>query len=342
MNTRKLRHFIGFVPTAAAAVLLLFVSSASKTGGFFQKAADTNIVKASDPANLKLAFVTNNASEFWKIAAAGVHKYEKEAGVQVDIKLPTTGKTDEQNRILDTLASQGYNGIAVSVITPKDQVNEINKLASGTNLITFDSDCAKSNRLLYIGTNNFEAGKTLGAQIVKMLPNGGKMAVFVGSLSADNAAQRLGGIVEAIKGHDIDIIAKKEDATDRAKARSNVEDVINANDDLNLVCGLWSYNGPAIADALESTGKKGKVLAAVFDEEQGTLAGIRNGSIQVTCVQKPFMFGYLAAKWMTDLAKNGDSVKLPEGGVIDTGVDLIDSTSVDAFAKHLAEMKAGG
>jgi ribose transport system substrate-binding protein len=341
MGLSKLKFFVTAMPTIAAALLVLFVT-ASRPGGLFHNAEDVKIFKADDPSNLKLAFVTNNASEFWKIAAAGVHKYEKEAGVQVDIKLPTTGKTDEQNRILENLAAQGYNGIAVSVITPKDQVGALNRIAKGTNLITFDSDCAKSNRILYIGTNNFVAGQTLGAAIVKMLPSGGKMAVFVGSLSADNAAQRLAGIEDAIKGHNIEIVAKKEDATDRAKARSNVEDVINAYGDLNLVTGLWSYNGPAIAAALESTGKKGKILAAVFDEEAGTLDGIKSGTIQVTCVQKPFQFGYLSAKWMTDLAKNGDSVKLPEGGIVDTGVDLIDSTSVEDFQKKLAEMKAGG
>jgi ribose transport system substrate-binding protein len=313
--------------------------SGSSSGGDTPK---VQIFKASDPSNLKLAFVTNNASEFWKIASAGVHKYEKEAGVQVDIKLPTTGKTDEQNRILENLSAQGYNGIAVSVIVPSDQIEETNRLANATNLITFDSDCPKSNRILYIGTNNFQAGKTLGAKIVTMLPNGGKMAVFVGSLSADNAAQRLAGIEDAIKGHNIDIVAKKEDATDRAKARSNVEDVINAYSDLNLVTGLWSYNGPAIALALESTGKKGKILAAVFDEEPGTLEGIKSGTIQVTCVQKPFQFGYLSAKWMTELAKGGNTVKLPDGGVIDTGVDLIDAGSVEDFSKKLAELKAGG
>lgn len=326
-----------FICIVSAGVLLNVFSARAAADD-----APANIIKASDPSNLKLAFVTNNASEFWKIAAAGVHKYEKEAGVQVDIKLPTTGKTDEQNRILENLASQGYNGIAVSVIAPKDQVGALDRIAAGTNLITFDSDCAKSKRLLYIGTNNFVAGQTLGKRIVSMLPNGGKMAVFVGTLSADNAAARLAGVEDAIKDHNIEIVAKKEDATDRAKARSNVEDVINAYSDLNLVCGLWSYNGPAIALALESSGKKGQILAAVFDEEQGTLDGIRNGTIQVTCVQKPFQFGYLSAKWMADLAKGGDSVKLPEGGVVDTGVDLIDSTNVDAFAKHLTEMKAGG
>ncbi len=299
------------------------------------------IFKASDPNNLKLAFVTNNASEFWKIAAAGVRKYQNEANVQVDIKMPPNGKTEEQDGYIENLISQGYNGIALSVIAPDDQVGDLNRAAKHTNVICFDSDCAKSNRLLYIGTNNFQAGRTLGAAIVKLLPSGGKMAVFVGTLSADNAAQRLAGIEDAIKDHNIEIIAKKEDATDRAKARSNVEDVINAYSDLNLVCGLWSYNGPAIAAAIDASGKKGKILAAVFDEEQGTLDGIKNGIINCTCVQKPFMFGYLASQWMHDLAVQGDALKLPPGGVIDTGVTIIDASNVDDFSKKLAEMKAG-
>src|SRR5260370_32017303 len=86
---------------------------------------------------VKLAFVTNNASAFWKIAAAGVHKYEQEAKVQVDIKMPPNGTTEEQNQILENLASQGYDGIAVSVIAPNDQVPVLNKIADKTKLITF-------------------------------------------------------------------------------------------------------------------------------------------------------------------------------------------------------------
>ncbi len=336
----------GFVAGLSAMAVLSSCKDKDSTGKDSASQSTTDapkvqIFKAADPANLKLAFVTNNVSDFWKIAAAGVHKYEAEAGVQVDIKEPTTGKTDEQDRILETLSSQNYNGIALSSITPDDQVDEINGLASKTNVITFDSDAPKSNRILYIGTNNFAAGQTLGKKIVTMLPSGGKVAVFVGTLSADNASQRLGGIEDAIKGHGIDIVAKKEDATDHAKARSNVEDVINAYSDLSMCIGLYSYNGPAIAAALESTGKKGKILAAVFDEEDGTLDGIKAGTIQVTCVQKPFQFGYMSAKWLTDLAKNGSSVTLPPGGIIDTGVDLIDSTTVDEFQKNLIKMKGG-
>ena len=289
---------------------------------------------------VKLAFVTNNPSQFWKIAAGGIKKYEQEAKVQVDIKMPA-GSPEAQNEVLQNLASQGYDAVSVSVIAPNDQVGVLDRVAEKTNLITFDSDAAKSKRLLYIGTNNYEAGKVLGGQIVKLLPKGGKIAVFVGTFSADNATQRLQGIKDAIAGHKIDIIDKREDNTDRAKARSNVEDIVNANANLNLVVGLWNYNGTAIAAALDGLGKKGKVLAAVFDEDDGTLDGIANGAIQATVVQKPFMFGYLAAKWMHELATKGEAAKaaLPPTRIIDTGVDVIDKSNVAPFKMKLAELK---
>src|SRR6185295_13226437 len=225
----------------------------------------SNAVDKSTPSKpVKLAFVTNNASEFWKIAAAGIRKYEQEAKVQIDVKMPPSGSTDEQNQILQNLASQGYDAIAVSAIAPNDQVAVLDKIAEKTNLITFDSDAPKSKRLLYIGTNNREAGKVLGQQIVKLLPKGGKIAVFVGTFSADNAAQREKGIEDAIAGHGIEVVDKREDNTDRARARSNVEDIVNARHDLSMVVGLWNYNGSAIAAALEGLGKKGQVQAAVF------------------------------------------------------------------------------
>ncbi len=290
---------------------------------------------------VKLAFVTNNPSQFWKIAAGGIHKYEQEAKVQVDIKMPPKGTPEDQNEIIQNLASQGYDAVSVSVVAPNDQVGVLNKVAEKTNLITFDSDAPKSKRLLYIGTNNYDAGKILGNEIVKLLPNGGKIGVFVGTMAADNAAQRFKGIQDAIEGHKIEVIPPREDNTDRAKARSNVEDMINAYADLSMVVGLWNYNGPAIAAAIEALGKKGKVLAVAFDEDDGTLDGIANGTIQATVVQKPFQFGYLASKWMHELATKGETAKasLPPTHIIDTGVEVIRKDNVADFKQKLAEMK---
>jgi ribose transport system substrate-binding protein len=339
MPTTSRSHFLSWLLSACCGLALFSgckTESPSPTAG-----ANVAGTGADTTKPVKLAFVTNNASEFWKIAAAGIRKYEKEAKVQVDLKMPPNGAVEEQNQLLENLSSQGYDAIAVSAIAPGDQVPVLDQIAAKSQLITFDSDAPKSKRLLYIGTNNYEAGKALGAEIVKLLPNGGKMAVFVGTLSADNAAQRLKGIEDAIAGKKIEIVDKREDNTDRAKARSNVEDIINAHSDLNLVAGLWSYNGPAIASAVEALGKKGKVLAAVFDEEEGTLNAIKSGTVAVTVVQKPFQFGYLSSKWMHELATKGAAAKqaIPAGSLIDTGVEVITKANVEEFQKNLTEMK---
>lgn len=310
-------------------------------GGQPTASAKRQVHKAPENATIKLAFVTNNSSDFWNIAQKGLDKFTKEAkdnnwNVTVEMKRPD-GTTQDQNRILDDLVTNGYNGVAVSPISPKDQTRKLNDIAGATNLICSDSDAANSNRLAYIGTNNYEAGKALGARIVQLMPQGGKIGVFVGTFSADNAAQRFKGIEDAIAGHNITVAAKKEDNKQASQARANVDDVLNAQPDVALLVGLWSYNGPQIAKAIENANKKGKVLAAVFDEESGTLDGIESGTIACTVVQKPFEFGYQSSKMLYQIAKDGESA-LPKEPIVDTGVTVIDSANEKEFRAKLAEL----
>jgi ribose transport system substrate-binding protein len=312
------------------------ISSGDNKGGAPSK---RQVRKAPDGAALKLAFVTNNVSDFWKLAEAGVRQYEKEANVKVNFKMPPTGKVEEQNRFLEDLSTQGYHGIAISVIAADAQVPQINRAAAATNVITHDSDAPGSNRLAYIGTNNLEAGRRLGQEIVKLLPDGGKVALFVGQMSADNARQRYEGIKQAVAGKRIDLQQPKEDSKNPNDARRNVEDVINSQPDVKLLVGLWSYNGPAVANAIEASGKKGRILAAVFDEEEGTLKGIESGTISCTVVQKPYQFGYQSARLLHALATKGEQA-LPKDPMIDTGVDVINNQPSTAGSKNVAEFRA--
>jgi ribose transport system substrate-binding protein len=281
-------------------------------------------VKKADPGKpIRLAFVTNNPSEFWKLASNGVKKYVDEAAargekVTVDVKMPQNGTVAEQNQILEDLVAQGYDGIAISVIAPDAQVPEIDRAAAKTNVICHDSDAPKSKRLVYIGTNNYEAGKRLGQQIraMKLLPDGA-----------------------------VNLLQPKEDNKDTKAAQTNVEDVLTGQSDVKLLIGLWSYNGPAIADALGSSPRKAEVKAAVFDEEEGTLDAIEKGTIQCTVVQKPYQFGYQSSKLLHELAMKGESA-LPKSDTIDTGVEVITSgptsdktKNVAQFRKELAEQK---
>jgi ribose transport system substrate-binding protein len=217
-------------------------------------------------------------------------------------------------------------------------VRDIDMAIASYNLITHDSDAPKSKRIAYIGTNNYQAGRTLGEEIKRLLPKGGKMAVFVGTLAADNARERLRGIEDVVSKANIQIVAKKEDNKDPNKARSNVEDVITAHGDIDLLAGLWSYNGPAILSAVTASGKQGKIKIVAFDEEDATLQGIEQGSIECTVVQKPFEFGYRSALLLKDLCNRG-RLAVPRDPIIDTGVEVVNKANVKDFKVKLAELK---
>ena len=316
---------------AAAALCILAVGCHRSADSSQTVGKQAHQFPASTPR--KFALITNSDSVFWNGAKKAVSQFQHDTGIQVDLKI-CTGVAD-QNQILEELISQGYNGIAISPKAADDQVRQLNRAAAQANLICIDSDAPKSNRLVYLGTNNFQAGRLAGKEIVKLLPQGGQIGVFVGTFSADNARQRLLGIQEEIKGHaiDIDPKAKKEDNNDRAKPRANAEDVVNSLPEVKLLCGLWSYNGPAIAAAIGEK-HKGQILAVVFDDEAPTLQAIQDGIIQATVVQRPYSFSLQALQLLKDLADKGQAA-MPKQDQIDTGADVIDAGNIGQYRANL-------
>ena len=232
--------------------------------------------------------------------------------MKVEFRLPSTGSAGEQQQILDDLLAAGVDGIAVSPVDPENQTAALNKIAEQALLITVDSDASKSKRVCYIGTDNFAAGEQAGKLIKEALPNGGKIMVFVGKIDAQNAQDRFGGIKKELEGSKVEVIDVRTDDTDTVRAQKNVEDTLVKYPDVACLVGLWSYNGPAILNAVKSGGKVGQVKIVCFDEEAETLTGVAEGAIQGTIVQQPFEFGRQA---VTKMAKylGGDKSDL-EGG----------------------------
>ena len=101
-----------------------------------------------------------------------------------------------------------------------------------------------------------------------------------------------------------------EDADD-VRAKANAADTLVNNADIAGMVGLWSYNGPAILSAVKEANKTDKVKIIAFDEEDETLAGIREGAIYATVVQQPFEFGYQSIALMAKIL-NGDKSGVPD------------------------------
>jgi ribose transport system substrate-binding protein len=154
----------------------------------------------------------------------------------------------------------------------------------------------------------------MGEAMKKALPGGGEVALFVGQLDVGNARERRQGVTEALRGSNCKIVGIFTDGADRPTAKSNVSDVLAKYPNLKGIIGLWGYNGPAAAKALEdSPGRDVKIIAA--DEDVETIGYIRDGKIAASIVQQPYLFGYQSIKILAALHRK-EPPDLPPNKII--------------------------
>jgi ribose transport system substrate-binding protein len=284
-----------------------------------------------------LVFVVNGASDFWKLAEAGVKKAQEELpNYDLQFKYPEQAAAAIQQRLMDDLVAAGVSAIMVSAVDPKSSTEALNRIGSQVPLFTTDSDAPDTNRVAYIGSSNTDAGMQAGEIAKKAMPDGGKCIGFVGLLGADNARERIEGMKAALEGSNVELVDVRGDDIDMTRAKRNVEDALAAMPDIDCMVGFYSYNPPRIYEVLKEAGKLGEVTVVAFDEDPITLGGVREGTIAGTVVQQPYEWGYQGMKLMAAFLE-GDTSMIPENKLVIVPTAIIDKDNVDAFE---AELKA--
>jgi ribose transport system substrate-binding protein len=286
-----------------------------------------------------VAFITNASSDFWKIARKGTEKADTElADVTVVFKTTNTGAVEEQNGLIrDALDNDRADALAISVVDPAAQKQLINEATTRAWVITQDSDAPDTARALYLGADNVAAGRQAGELIKKALPQGGKIMVFVGKRDVQNARERFEGLKESLQGSKVEIIDLMTDDADPGRARENAYNTLKKYPDIAGMVGLWSYNGPAILQALSPEGKLGQIKIVCFDDERATLAAIKEGTIFGTVAQQPFEYGYQAIQAAAKILK-GDRSVIPASKTILIPTVVIQKNNVDDYTKKLNQL----
>ncbi|HJZ54786.1 MAG TPA: substrate-binding domain-containing protein, partial [Gemmataceae bacterium] len=280
----------------------------------------------------KIAIVTNCTDPFWDLCEAGAKKAAQDFDVELQFRQPERGTAEVQKPIIDTWVNQGVSGIAVSVIDPKGQTEDLKLVAKKVPLVTMDNDALDSGRRCYIGVDNKEAGRAVGRLIKKVLPNGGTIALFIGSTTSANGQARPAGVLEELATPEAngtpakhptrpEISGKyygkyflvdgesKTDDFNKERAVTNARDMLNRVDGIPDVCfvGLYAYNPPAILEALRARSAVGKVKIVAFDEDLVTLKAVAAGEIEGTVVQDPYNYGYKSVEVLAAIARGDDS-----------------------------------
>lgn len=156
------------------------------------------IAKYDTTKSVRIAYVTNGVDPFWDLANEGLKKANpifNAAGTSI---MPPSGTVDEQIRMINERMTSGVDGIAISPIDPANQSSFINQIAAKVPLITQDSDAPDTTRLFYLGTSNYNAGRAVGKMVKEVLPEGGKVMIFVGKMEVLNAQERSQGVIDEL------------------------------------------------------------------------------------------------------------------------------------------------
>ena len=345
--------------------------SSTTTGSGGAKEATESVAPAtgestgneSKPGERKsVAFVTNQIADFWKIAEAGCVAASKEFNIDVQVIMPPEASAAVQKQKVEDVMAGGIQAIAISPLDADNQVEWINGLGDKIPLITHDSDAPKSNRLVYIGMDNYAAGRACGEILRKALPDGGQVLLCIGRLEQDNSKYRRQGVIDVLMGRDrkIDFYQSQPDAfdpnegeikgdkftivatvTDQGKpevALQKAEDAIVTYPELKGMAGLFEYNPPACYQALKKAGKIGKIAIAGFDENDVTLQAIKDGECAGTVVQNPYEYGFQSVRVLKELLDGNKSV-IPDSKYIDIAPRTITAENVEAYWEELKRLK---
>ena len=335
-------------------LLVLLLLGCNKSG---PNASDGGAAPAGKGKKPKIVYVTNGVDPFWNVAAAGTRAAAKEFNADCEVLMPTKGIVDQQ-RLVETALVRGVDGVAISPIDAKNQVDLINRAAEQAKVVTHDSDAPDSQRLCFIGMDNYKAGREAGKLVKEALPQGGKVMIFVGRLEQLNAQQRRQGVIDElmdrpvqslsaikydppgneIKGSKYTVISTRTDNFDYARAKANAQDAMTAYPDLGCMVGLFAYNTPECLEAVKEAKKTGQIKLVSFDENEATLQGIIDGHVYGTVSQQPYYYGYHSVRILAGLIR-GDQSVLPPNKFLEVQTKIVKKENVDAFWTELKKLR---
>ncbi len=294
----------------------------------------------------RYVFVATNINlPYWKEAEAGFLDAAKTLGVKGELIGPTTYDPSAEVGMFRKIVEQQPAGICLSAARPEIFRAEIDKaVAQGIPVICVDADVPDSKRVLYIGTDNFKAGRESLKRMAALIPGKGTIAV-ISIPGQHNLDDRLAGVADALKNFPaLKLTNILDDKGDARNAFDQVSELVQKKEKVNGIICLEATGGSGAAEAVHRFNMEGKLPIVAFDNDPETLDWIDRGAITATITQKPYVMSYYGLKFLDDLHHNAvhqfkdwrTALEAPMPTFVDTGTVPVDKSNLKIYREALA------
>lgn len=229
-------------------------------------------------------------------------------GDELIITDPGNDVTKQISQVEDML-SQNLDGLFMNPVDAQGIIPALDQAqAAGVPMVGFDTEVGDMSYLVsYTGSDNYNAGKVVGEDLVKKCPDGGPIIVL-DSPTMQSVVDRTNGFLDAIEGHGFEIVAQQDAKGNLQEAMGIAEDLLQAHPD---VVAIFGGNDPTALGALAAANaaglEKGKCLIYGVDGSPDVKSELAAGTslMEGTGAQSPIaiaeqaveiMYNYLAGE----------------------------------------------
>lgn len=230
----------------------------------------------------------------------GVLKEAKALGMQVKVVDAQNDSAKQINDVEDLI----QQGVDLLLINPTDSAAISTAVESANNVnipvITLDRSADKGKVETLVASDNIKGGEMAAEYIVKKIGEKAKVAELEGVPGASATRERGKGF-HNIADMKLNVTAKQSADFDRTKGLNVMENVIQANPDIQAV---FAHNDEMALGAIEAIHSSGKEIMVIgFDGNDDALNAIKAGKMDGTVAQQPVLIGKLAVDAGRDVVK---------------------------------------
>ncbi len=174
---------------------------------------------------------------------------------------PGNDVTKQISQVEDML-SQDLDGLFMNPVDAEGILPALDEAkAENIPMVGFDTQVADmSYEVSYTGSDNYNAGKVVGEDLVKKCPDGGDIIVL-DSPTMQSVVDRTNGFLDAIDGHGFNIVAQQDAKGNLEVSMGIAEDLLQAHPD---VVAIFGGNDPTALGALAAANAAGVTDCKIY------------------------------------------------------------------------------
>ena len=220
------------------------------------------------------------------------------AAADMNLELIVLDSQNDPAKELANMEDLLTQGVSVILINPTDSDAVVGAIGlangSGIPVITLDRGANGGEVVTHIASDNVAGGVMAGEYIIELLGGSGNVVELEGIAGTSAARDRGQGFNDAIGTTDIEVVAKQVADFDRTKGLSVMENILQAQPEIDAV---FAHNDEMALGALTAVEASGRdILIVGFDATDDAVKAVEEGKLAATVAQQPAMIGSLGVE----------------------------------------------